>query len=236
MELDRISVEVCCTSVEEAMAADTAGADSIELCSWLGCGGITPSHGTVLETISRIQAKVRVLIRAVPGAFTYSEVDRSAMIRDAELLAAHPGIGLVIGALDPDGLPDVAFIRSVQRAAPHHEITFHRAIDTSSDLLRSTVICRELGVQRILTSGGAPTAVAGMPLIRSMVDEAGHMIVAAGAGIHGGNVIELVSGTGVGEVHFSAQLPAELPDRMPHPDTLKIEQVLERLRKAGFRS
>ncbi|MBK7941477.1 MAG: hypothetical protein IPJ87_06335 [Flavobacteriales bacterium] len=43
----KVLVEVCVSSLAEAQAAARAGVDSVELCTWPDCGGVTPSYGLV---------------------------------------------------------------------------------------------------------------------------------------------------------------------------------------------
>ncbi|MBL8003384.1 MAG: hypothetical protein JNL05_15630 [Flavobacteriales bacterium] len=244
----RVAVEVCVTDVREAIAAAKAGVDSVELCTWLDCGGVTPSYGIVNTVREEVDVPLRVLVRATSGGFVYSMAERQAMLRDAMLIGMG-GVGLVAGALDSAGLPDMAFIRAVKLAAPDAEVTFHRAIDRSADIAQAFTRCLVEGLPRVLTSGGRTLALEGAPTIKAMVDGAGaELRVAAAGGINPGNVVELVERTGVREVHFAAQLkrPAQ-----PHEvsmsssnrglsfetdaDVAKIEGVLNALTKAGLR-
>jgi copper homeostasis protein len=244
----RVTVEVCVTSLSEARAAASAGADTLELCTWLDCGGVTPSYGLVNTLKEALAIPMRVLIRSGPGGFLYTMDERQAMLRDAMLIGMG-GCGLVVGALDAEGLTDQGFVRAVRLAAPGAEITFHRAIDRSSDPGRAFALCLEEKVDRVLTSGGRTLALDGAPTIKAMVDGAqGRLKVAAAGGIGPDNVVELVQRTGVSEVHFAAQ--RKLPPQ-PHevsmsstnrglsfesmPDAAKIEGVLNALTKAGLR-
>ncbi|MBK8613562.1 MAG: copper homeostasis protein CutC [Flavobacteriales bacterium] len=244
----RVAVEVCVTNLSEALAAAKAGADTVELCTWLDCGGVTPSYGLVNSIKEEIKVPLRVLIRATPGGFVYTMPERQAMLRDAMLIGMG-GNGLVAGSLDESGLPDVSFLRAVKLAAPDAELTYHRAIDRSSDVGRAFAICLEEKVQRVLTSGGRTLAIDGALTIKAMVDGARGLVqVAAAGGINPENVVELVQRTGVTEVHFAAQ--RKLPPQ-PHevsmssanrglsfdsePDVAKIEGVLNALTKAGLR-
>ena len=55
---------------------------------------------------------------------------------------------------------------------------------------------------RVLTSGGAPTALDGAEIIAALVDQAADRItVVAGGGIREQNVSDVVARTGVREVH-----------------------------------
>jgi copper homeostasis protein len=62
------------------------------------------------------------------------------------------------------------------------------------------------GVERVLTSGGAPTAPEGQARLRRLVPlaAAGGLTVMAGGGLTPENVAALVRTTGVTEVHFGA--------------------------------
>lgn len=236
------------TNLSEALAAARAGADTVELCTWLDCGGVTPSYGLVNSIKEEVRVPVRVLIRATPGGFVYTMPERQAMLRDA-LLIGMDGNGLVAGSLNEEGLPDVSFLRALKLAAPQAELTFHRAIDRSSDVGRAFAMCLEERVQRVLTSGGRTLAIDGALTIKAMVDGARGLVqVAAAGGIDPLNVVELVQRTGVTAVHFAAQ--RKLPPQ-PHevsmssanrglsfdsePDVAKIEGVLNALTNAGLR-
>ena len=246
----RVLVEVCVTSFEEALAAERCGADSIELCTWLACGGVTPSLGLVETVVERLRIPTRVLVRATPGGFSYTMDEQRVMLRDIATLSGVERLeGLVTGALDQNGLADRAFVQQALAIAANKRSTFHRAIDRSSDPRASLDRCIELGFDRILTSGGSSRAIDGAELITWMVEHAPSTLrIAAAGGINATNVVELVERTGVQEVHFAAQRATDLPtetvamssipataDFYGRPDVAKIERVLEALTKAGLR-
>ena len=59
-----------------------------------------------------------------------------------------------------------------------------------------------MGVERVLTSGGAPTAWEGASTIAALVGRAhGTIRIIAGGGVRASNVTALVRATGVDEVH-----------------------------------
>ena len=64
----------------------------------------------------------------------------------------------------------------------------------------------ELGVNRVLTSGGAKTAAEGVEEIRELVRQAtGRIQILPGGGVDQENVAHIVQRTGVSEVHFSVR-------------------------------
>ncbi len=243
-----ISVEVCVTSVAEAEAAAAAGVDTVEVCSWLACGGITPSSGLVDAVRGAVRIPVRVLVRPGPGAFVYAPALSLALLTDTEIYGGG-AIGIVTGALQPEGTMDVRLMEAVLRTAPESEITFHRAIDHARDVLSVAEQCQRIGIHRILTSGGQSLALDGVPMLKELVARVGDdLVIAAAGGINPANVVEIVERTGVQEVHFAAQRPVAAPlsgvslssansgfNFEVEPDVAKIEGVLEALAKAGLR-
>lgn len=244
----RINIELCVTSVKEALAAEQAGADGIEICSWLGCGGITPSSGLVDAIRTAVRLPSRILVRPGASGFVHDPADIHAILVDAEIFGGG-GIGIVTGGLKADGAMDIDLIRSVKHVAPESELTFHRAIDHAPDPLRVLEQSIGSGVDRMLTSGGKDHAIEGADVLARLVRAAGaDILIAAAGGIGPGNVVELVERTGVSEVHFSAQRPSSMrlqgaalssdPNGMPflmEPDVAKIEGVINALVKAGLR-
>lgn len=244
----RVNVEVCVTSVSEALAAERAGADSVELCTWLAAGGVTPSIGLVRAVAAHGRLPVRVLVRAHGGGFRYTPDDLAVMEADiGQLGTEKKNVGAVIGALGPDGFPDLDFLGTARSRFPRGEFTFHRAIDHAADPVRAAALCQEAGVQRILTSGGRSTAIEGVATLRALVQQAGRAVRIAAAGSIGpGNVVEIVERTGLDEVHFAAQVRSPLPGgaalasgagalEQVEADVAKIEGVLNALVKAGLR-
>lgn len=244
----RIAVEVCVTSVAEAVAAERAGADTVELCSWLACGGITPSSGLVDAVRAAVRIPVRVLVRPTPAGFVYDPPALHALLLDAEILGGG-AIGLVTGGLLPTGDMDQQLMRAVDGLAPESELTFHRAVDHARDPLKVLEACLVIGVDRMLTAGGTSRAIDGTATLQRLVEIAGERCrIAAAGGINAENVVEIVERAGVREVHFAAQLSvATAEQRLPlysamlnpafefAPDIAKIEAVMNALVKAGLR-
>ena len=85
------------------------------------------------------------------------------------------------------------------RALP---VTCHGPSTTARICPRPLDALLALGVDRVLTSGGAPTAAQGAGAIGALVRQAGAALtVMAGGGVRAHNVADLVRATGVAEVH-----------------------------------
>jgi copper homeostasis protein len=203
-----VLIEACVDSVPSAVAAEAGGAGRVELCDNLIEGGTTPSAGTIEDCRSRLRIPVFVMIRPRGGDFLYSDVEYDVMRRDiahARALGAH---GVVLGLLDRDGAVDVARTRALVDAARPLPVTFHRAFDVSRDPAAALDALIGLGVERVLTSGQAPTASEGAELIAEMVRRAaGRIGILPGGGLNENNVAGLVARTGVREVHVRGTSP-----------------------------
>lgn len=211
--MTRVRVEVCVESPAAAAIAEESGADRVELCSALIVGGLTPSIGTVAGTLAGLgHIGVQVLIRAREGDFVYGPDEVRTMVRDiaairGEAVGSAVDVGFVIGALTPSGEVDRAVTAELVAACGGASTTFHRAFDLTADLDRSLDALTELGVDRVLTGGGAQRAADGLPALARLVERGGDTIhVMAGGSIRPGNVARIVSATHVSEIHFRAPI------------------------------
>lgn len=214
-----VLVEVAVDSAEGAAAAEAAGAGRVELCAALVEGGTTPSAGTIAATLARVRIPVVVLVRSRAGDFLYTEAELDTMRRDVEVARALGAHGVAVGALTADGEVDGAQLGVLARAATGMEVVFHRAFDHARDPMRALDALLGAGVHRVLTSGGAPTAVAGMATLAALVRHAGgRLTVMAGGRVTEESAPLLVREAGVREVHVRGAEPAESRMRHRRPD------------------
>lgn len=197
-----VLVEACVDSVASSLAAERGGAQRLELCDALFDGGTTPSAGMIAACKEAVSIPVFVMIRPRGGGFVYSDAERDVMRRDIVVARELGADGIAIGGLHRDGTVDLPLVRIMIEAAHELPVTFHRAFDLTPDLDASLESLTDAGVQRILTSGGAPTAAEGAATLARLVRLAGpRLTVIAGGGVREENVRKLVSLSGVGEVH-----------------------------------
>ncbi|NMO49841.1 copper homeostasis protein CutC [Actinoplanes sp. TBRC 11911] len=210
------TVEICVSDVPTALAAEGAGADRLELCADLGQGGTTPSLGTVavaLRTLSR--AALRVMVRPRGGDFRVSEVEEQVMLADIAAIRALPNphglaVGVVVGALTADGDLDLPLLKGLVEAAGPLPVTVHKAFDEVGDQLTALDQVIDLGADAVLTSGAAPSALAGAARIAALRDRAaGRLRVIAAGGIRSHNVQQVLAATGAAEIHLRAPLVSE---------------------------
>ncbi|HWA82286.1 MAG TPA: copper homeostasis protein CutC [Fimbriimonadaceae bacterium] len=198
-----ICVEAVACSVEDALAAQRAGAGRIELCAAIELGGLTPSIGLVREVLAACDLPLMAMVRPRAGGFIYSESDILTMRRDVEALVEDGVHGLVFGVLDSVGDVDVPACRVLVEAAAGRETVFHRAFDVTRDPYLALDAVVSLGMTRILTAGHAEKAIDGVPVIRELCARAaGRVEIMAGGGIRSDNVRYTIEKTGVHQVHL----------------------------------
>jgi copper homeostasis protein len=202
-------MEVLATSVGAARRALAGGADRIELCENDPQGGTTPSAGTietVLELAEVQGVAVHVMLRPRGGGFVFDADERAVLGRDARLAAGLGAHGLVVGALTAHGHVDRDLVSELVQLGGGRAVTFHRAVDVAADIDAAVAAAFELGCNRVLTSGGAPTAARGARALARLVRSApSGCVVMAGGGISPAAVPELVRTTGITEIHVSAR-------------------------------
>lgn len=201
-----ILVEAAVETLEAALAAADGGAHRIELCTDLAHGGTTPSVQLLRECQSQLLTPIFVLVRPRPGDFVYTAAEHRTMIKQIHRAKEAGAHGIVTGSLTAaQQIAETITAELIDAARPLF-VTFHRAFDVCVDQAAALERLIRLGVDRVLTSGGAPTAPQGVERIRQLVTQAdGRIEILAGGGIDGQNVARLVRETGVREVHFSVK-------------------------------
>ncbi len=163
---------------------------------------MTPSDELTRRVLGDIDLPVFAMVRLRAGDFTYTRreiADMCAAIERLHVLGVH---GVVTGALTRSGQIDVPTTTALLAAAAGMPVTFHRAFDRTLEQSIALEQLAELGVPRVLTSGGAPTALEGVARLRELVEHsAGRVAILAGGGIRESNVNRIVLRTGVSEVH-----------------------------------
>lgn len=194
--------EACVGSYIEGMSAWKKGTDRIELCDNLTEGGTTPSYGTVKKLVEDVDIPVVVIIRPRGGDFVYSSEEIEVMLEDIRILKALDIEGFVLGVLDRGGSIDYAILERLLKECEGYRVTFHKAIDEIEDPAGEVARLADLGVARILTSGGEATALEGADVLNRMIDEAkGRIEIIVAGRVTEENISEVSSKIKAGEFH-----------------------------------
>jgi copper homeostasis protein len=199
-----ILLEICVESLDHAVAAESGGADRIELCRDLWCGGTTPSVELMRAVRQQVRIPIHGLIRPRSGDFCYSTHEFETIKRGIDV-AKDVGLdGIVLGLLDSFEQIDRERTRELVHAAHPLPVTFHRAFDQCPDLTMALEAVIATGAKRILTSGGKPSVMEALASLASLLGVAKDRIVLMpGGGVRASNVERILRGTGAREIHTS---------------------------------
>jgi copper homeostasis protein len=203
-------LEITVESMDVALAAERGGADRIELCADLGCGGLTPTLETMRNARAALRLPIFAMVRPRAGNFVYTNDEISRMksqIAQARDLGMN---GIVLGVLREDHTVDVSLLKTLVACAAPLPLTFHRAFDETPDLFRALEDVISAGATRILTSGGASKAPQALDTLTKLVQIAGQrIIIVPGGGIHPENFAVVRQAINASEYHsgLSSVLP-----------------------------
>ena len=206
-------LEICVDSLASARAAIAGGADRLELCSALAVGGLTPSP-VLLQQIREVSdIPVRCLMRTRGGDFLYTKEEIRQMAMEITMLKEAGADGFVIGCLTSNGDLDAEAMKPLLKAAEGAGLTLHRCIDVSRDLCKTYRDAAALGIDTILTSGGAGSCLAGLETIRQLIalrEETDGPEVLIGAGVKASVVAEFLAKVpGARAFHMSGKTEIE---------------------------
>ena len=180
-------LEICVDSLASARAAIAGGADRLELCSALAIGGLTPYTALLQQIRQESNVPIRCLMRPRAGDFLYTQDQIDLMAMQIRTLKDAGADGFVIGCLTPEGDLDKHAMTPLMEAAGDLPLTLHRCIDVSRDLLKTYQDAAELGIDTVLTSGGASNCRSGMETIGQFLalrDQINGPEVLVGAGVN----------------------------------------------------
>ena len=163
--------EVCVDNIKDAMRAVDLGANRIEYCSKLCEEGLTPDIEDVKYLLKNINIPLRIMIRPHSKSFNYSEKDISIMLKDISTFKKIDIDGVLIGCLNKDDEIDLEKINLLVEKAKPLKVIFHKAIDITSDPLKSLKnLIKNSNIDGVLTSGGFKKAEDGVKLLKKMLD------------------------------------------------------------------
>lgn len=203
MQKNDVILEACVETLDQAILAQSNGAHRIELCTRLDLGGLTPPKNLILEVKQHLKIPVMVIIRPVAGGFVYTNDELAQMKKDIEFCKKSGVAGVVLGILNQQNEIDVERTKALVDLAQPMLVTFHKAIDETPDPVRSAQTLMEIpGIQRILSSGGAQTALAGKEVLKKMISVAEYSIEILVAGkVTKANLEEVHQEIGAREYH-----------------------------------
>ena len=195
--------ESCVETLEDALIAERQGANRIELCSALDLDGLTPSQELTRQCLKKLTIPIMAMVRPRGGNFVYSEDELLQMEREIAFFKQLGVAGVVFGLLTGQGVVDLENTRRLAELASPLEVTFHKAIDYTGDVVESfQKLNRIAGITRVLTSGGMDTAWNGREILKTMnnLPDRRIKIIAAGK-VLPENRLQVAEYTGVSELH-----------------------------------
>lgn len=168
--MSRPILEVIALDAVDAAAAQTGGADRLELVADIAADGLTPPREVFAAVRAAVDIPVRVMLRATDGFAAGDAAARDALCAAATALRADGADQFVLGFLDEEGGPDLAAVAALTEAIDGCPWTFHRAIDHAADRdgLRKR-LADQPGLDTYLTAGSAAGVDEGLP---TLLDEA----------------------------------------------------------------
>lgn len=231
--IQKCLLEISVETLEAALAAECGGADRVELCGDLPLGGVTPGVALLRAVRAQVRIPIFFMLRPRAGDFVYSGVEISEMRRSI-VDAKESGMdGVVLGVLTKNHRVDVARTQELVELAKPLPVTYHRAFDEAADLRQALEDVIQSGAKRILTSGGAKSALEGAAVLAKLIEVAGERIVIVpGAGISALTIEQVAQQTGAREFHsgLSAVLPYGSKDYRKFEDEVrKLAKQIARL-------
>ncbi|WP_307163999.1 copper homeostasis protein CutC [Streptomyces rishiriensis] len=162
----RAVLEVIALDVEDAVAAQTGGADRLELVTDMAADGLTPPVAVFAAIRAAVDLSLRVMLRHSDGFAAGPAEQIDSLVRVAGELRTAGADEFVLGFLDADGGADLAAVERIVAELDGCRWTFHRALDHAGD---RDALRKQLdglpGLDTYLTAGSATGVDTGLPTL-----------------------------------------------------------------------
>ena len=207
-------LEVCVDRIDDAVCAVEAGATRIEFNQALALDGLTPDLEQCRWLVDNVSAPVVAMLRPHADGFHYTALEQACMLRTCDQLMDCGVSGIAFGAVDKEQELDWNLLEQIRKRSPGREFVLHRVIDTLPGRLELVRRLIDLGVDRVLTSGGAKRAIDAIQELDAMQRKAGEqMNILVGAGVDCQVVKDFVAKTCCRQFHGSFRLGASQPNK-----------------------
>ncbi|MHB8581618.1 MAG: copper homeostasis protein CutC [Ignavibacteriaceae bacterium] len=223
-------LEVIVTNVDDALNAEKGGANRLEIVREPNQEGLTPSIEIVKRIRDSVWIPMRVMVRDKNTFTDFKFVELKEMSRFINQLSKIDVQGVVVGFLTNEKKINFDAIETVLEYKNNLEVTFHRAIDDSVDIIDSIKeLIKSKLFDRILTSGGAKTAYEGIKTLKKLNSLSSDRIkVIAGGSISAGNIRAIKKETGVTEYHVGRSVRNN-QDYCEEIDPLRVKEIIDAL-------
>lgn len=169
--------EACVEGLQQALNAETQGADRVELCARLDLDGLTPDIKTTEEVYRNLKVPVMVIVRPREGDFVYSDEEFLEMILSISACKEIGVEGVVFGITTKENKLDIVRIKLLTDISRPMKVTIHKAIDAIDNPMEALDELLNIdGISAVLSSGKGKTWQEGQNLIKEMVNKAGNAI------------------------------------------------------------
>ncbi|MGV3279064.1 copper homeostasis protein CutC [Rickettsiales bacterium LUAb2] len=184
-------LEAAIDNINDAIKAVNKGSNRLEVCSDLENDGLTPSYELFKECL-KLNVPCFAMIRVQKGEFTVNNSTYNIMQQQIIKFKELGANGIVLGILDKQNQIDIDKIKKLVSLANPIPVTFHKAIDRTKDIFLAVEQLIEIGVKRILTSGGKKTVIEGISIIQAIHNKFGNkIIIVAGGSLNFNNLDEI---------------------------------------------
>ncbi|MEU7511510.1 copper homeostasis protein CutC [Streptomyces sp. NPDC042898] len=171
---NRAVLEVIALDEEDAVAAQTGGADRLELVTDMAADGLTPSRAGFAAIRAAVDIPLRVMLRLADGFSAGGPAGIDALVARATELREAGADEFVLGFLTSDGEPDLVAVERLVAVLDGARWTFHRAIDRTADRDGLRKRLADLpGLDTYLTAGSATGVDDGLATLKAEAARAG---------------------------------------------------------------